>query len=435
MALTESETTELKRTVSKDICKEIIAFANTRDGTVWIGVEDDGTPCGIEDADGAILRINNMVRDTVKPDLTAFVRYSRKELNGKTVLAVTVQKGTARPYWLADKGLKPAGVFVRNGTAADPATDSAIRRMIRESDGESYEELRSLEQELTFGAAAAEFEKCGLPLDAAKMRTLGLVSADGVYSNLAWLLSDQNPSTVKLAAFGGEDTEIFCDRREFSGSVFTQLDGILDYLSKANRLGAAFEGFRRVDRRDYPPAALREALLNFIIHRDYATRAASRISLFSNRIEFHSIGGLFSGMTLEDVMAGVSICRNPNLSRVFYRLDYVEAYGIGIRRIMDAYRGFPEKPRIEATPMAFKLILPNRGAEIGVQRKRLPLTPEESVLDLASRRGAFARSDVDELLGLTQTASSRLLRAMVEKGLLIRTGSGRSTAFAKPPRT
>ena len=129
MIFIESETIELKSSVVADLCKEVIAFANTKGGTLYIGVEDTGTVVGVDSADRVTLQINNMVRDSIKPDVTMFVHYETQVVDDKQIIAVTVQKGTDRPYYLASKGLKPLGVYVRNGTSTDPATDTAIRKM------------------------------------------------------------------------------------------------------------------------------------------------------------------------------------------------------------------------------------------------------------------------------------------------------------------
>ncbi|MBD5084809.1 MAG: ATP-binding protein, partial [Clostridiales bacterium] len=199
MTFVESETVELKSELVGDVCKEIVAFANTHGGTLYIGISDDGTVVGVEDADAIMLRLNNMVRDSIKPDVTMFARYEALEIDGKKVVAATVQKGTDRPYYLAAKGLKPSGVYVRNGTSTDPSTDTAIRKMIKETDGDSFEEMRSLEQELTFSAAEKIFKERDVAFDRPRMQTLGLLTADGIYSNLGLLLSDQCPSMIKTA--------------------------------------------------------------------------------------------------------------------------------------------------------------------------------------------------------------------------------------------
>lgn len=134
------------------------------------------------------------------------VRPLRKiDAGGKDIIAVTIQRGVDRPYYLASKGLRPSGVYVRSGTSADPASDTAIRRMIKETDGDSFEAARSLAQDLTFKSAAAEFERHGVGFDQPKMKTLGIVTQDGLYSNLGLLLSDQCPATIKAATFSGVD--------------------------------------------------------------------------------------------------------------------------------------------------------------------------------------------------------------------------------------
>ena len=138
MPLRESDTVELKREVVPDICKEVIALANTKGGTIYIGIADDGDIIGVHDADAVMLQVNNMVRDAVKPDVTMFVSYDVEDMDGRQVIRIGVQRGTNRPYYLGSKGLKPSGVYVRHGTSTDPATDSAIRQMIKESDGDSY---------------------------------------------------------------------------------------------------------------------------------------------------------------------------------------------------------------------------------------------------------------------------------------------------------
>lgn len=159
MTFAESEIVELKSQVVGDICKEIIAFANSKGGTLYIGVEDNGNVVGVEDTDKVTLQLSNMVRDSIKPDVTMFIHYETTSIEDKKIVAVTIQKGTDRPYYLGSKGLKPSGVYVRNGNSTDPATDTAIRRMIKETDGDSFESMRSLEQNLTFKATEEQFKK------------------------------------------------------------------------------------------------------------------------------------------------------------------------------------------------------------------------------------------------------------------------------------
>lgn len=427
MRFIESEVVELKSNVVADICKEIIAFANTKGGTLYIGVADDGRVLGVENADRVTLQLNHMIRDSIKPDVTMFVHYETQTVDGKQILSVTVQKGTGRPYYLGSKGLKPSGVYVRNGTSADPATDTAIRMMIKETDGDSFESRRSLEQNLTFDAAKAQFARQKVPFDFAKMQTLGLVSQDGIYSNVALLLSDQCPSTIKAATFAGTEKEVFQDRREFSGSLFRQMDDLYAYLDLRNQTKATFQGLYRTDTKDYPEEALRETLMNSLVHRDYSFHASTLVSVYEDRIEVVSVGGLPSGIGLEDILLGLSVCRNPQLAAVFYRLALIEAYGTGMPKIMKAYAGTGLTPRIEVTPHAFKVTLPNCNAAA----KEPPQTNEEKILDVLAQAGAITRSEVDTLLNVSQSTANRILKRMVREGLLVQEGRGRMTRYQK----
>lgn len=432
MTFSESETVELKSTVVADMCKEVIAFANTKGGTIYIGVENDGTVIGVDSADRVILQINHMVRDSIKPDVTMFVRYETQIVDRKQIVAVTIQKGTDRPYYLGSKGLKPNGVYVRNGTSADPATDTAIRKMIKETDGDSFEAMRSLEQNLTFQATEAQFAKRNVPYDAAKMQTLGMVSKDGMYTNVALLLSEQCPSTIKAATFAGVDRSVFQDRREFTGSLFQQMEDLYAYLDLHNQTKAMFEGLYRRDTRDYPEEALRETLMNFLVHRDYSFSASTLVSIYDDRIEFVSVGGLPTGISLEDIMLGLSVCRNPKLAAIFYRLQLIEAYGTGMPKIMGAYAGAGLEPKIEVTNNAFKITLPNRN----VARKADTVSNacksnEDMILNLIAQNGHVVRSDVDQLLDVSQTTASRILKRMVEEGLIYQDGRGRKTKYKK----
>ncbi len=433
MIFSESDTIELKSIVTSDICKEVIAFANTKGGTIHIGIKDDGTVIGVDNADQTILQINNMVRDSIKPDITMFVSYETVSVNSKVIITITIQRGTARPYYLSGKGLKPSGVFVRNGTSSDPATDTSIRNMIKETDGDSFESLRSLEQNLSFNAAKELFHNKNIPFDSLKMKSLGMLSPDGIYSNVAMLLSDQCNSTMKAATFSGLDKTTFQDRREFEGSVLRQMEEMYAYLNLRNRTRSTFEGLYRTDTRDYPEEALREALLNSLIHRDYSFSASTLISVYDDRIEFVSIGGLPSGISLSDVMLGLSVCRNPKLAAIFYRLELIEAYGTGIPKIFKAYSDVKAQPKIEVTENAFKITLPNRNTTVESKEvaSHTPTSSDTVILEYINRNGEVSRSDVEKLLSISTSTSNRILRGMVDKGLIYQVGNGKRTKYKK----
>lgn len=433
MTFQESETVELKAIVVDDIKKEIIAFANCDGGKLYIGVQDDGTVSGLHNPNEVALQISNMVRDAIKPDLTMFIHYETMTVDEKKIVAVDIQQGTERPYFIAKKGLRPEGVYVRQGYSSVPATNTAIRRMIKETDGDHFEDMRSLEQNLTFESAKKIFSQRKVKFGIAQMKTLGLITRDGIYTNLGLLLSDQCVHTIKAAVFQGTTQNEFQDRKEFTGSLFRQMEEAYDFITFHNRIHSTFDGLYRIDRRDYPETAVREALLNLLVHREYSFSASTFISLYEDRLEFISIGGLVNGVSLKDITMGISVCRNAKLANVFYRLELIEAYGTGIIKIMGAYEGTGMTPRIETSDNTFKIILPNLNyvsvPEKTIQANAGKASIEEKTLDFAKKKGGITRKELQIFLNISQSSCGRILKKMVESGMLIQEGRGKNTAY------
>lgn len=430
MIFEENEHTELKSQVTPELSKEIIAFANTHGGAIYIGVDDNGSVLGVEDSDSTILQVGNIVRDSIKPDVTMFVHYDALEVNGKCIIKISVQRGTDKPYYLSAKGLKPSGVYVRNGTASDPSTDTAIRKMIKETDGDSFEEMRSLDQNLSFDFAQEEFKRCKIDFGSKQMKTLGILNVDDIYTNLGLLLSEQCPHTIKTATFQGTDQTEFKDRHEFGGSLFKQMEDTYSYIDLRNRTHSTYDRLRRIDVRDYPEIALREALLNSLIHRDYSFSASTLISVYEDRIEFVSIGGLMTGVSTNDIMLGLSVCRNPKLASVFYRLHLVEAYGTGMPKIFKAYQGSGKTPKIEVTDNAFKLVLPNINYYSAPISEKQPVNRNyDIILQRIKENGYVTRKQTEDLLHTSQPTAARVLKRMVENGLIYQEGQGKNTVY------
>ena len=439
--IAENKTTEFKREYVEDIKNTIIAFANCDGGTLYIGVNDDGTACGVDNVDGTMLRVTNAIRDAVRPDVTMFVECNNDLMDEKPIVRVTVQRGTARPYYLHGKGIRPEGVYVRQGASTVPATDAAILNMIKETSGDSYEAARSLDQRLTFNKAIDFFEKRKIEFGRTQMRTLHLIGDDDTYTNLAFLLSEQCTHMIKLAVFEGSKKSVFKDRRELSGSLLEQMEEAFNYIDRYNRTRAEFSGLDRLDMRDYPPEAIREALLNAIVHRDYSFSGATLISIFEDRIEFVTIGGLVKGITLDDVKLGISVLRNQHLANIFYRLRLIEAYGTGILKINECYDDYDVKPLIETTGNAFKITLPN--TNFHAEGQKSSLTPKTSgstsvtkkeeristVLDLCRSKGSIVRSDVEMALGVSQSTAILLLRELTDDGVLIKKGKTKNLRY------
>jgi ATP-dependent DNA helicase RecG len=325
--------------------------------------------------------------------------------------------------------LKPSGVFIRQGSSSVPASMSAIRNLIKETDGDRYETMRSFDQGLTFKYAQDEFAARGVSLAKSQMITLGLLtSKEDIFTNLALLLSDQCVHTIKVAVFQGNTKEVFKDRREFQGSLLKQLDDSFGYLDLINKTRAEIDGLRRHEMRDYPEVALREALINAIVHREYSASSSTLISVFDDKIEIVSFGGLVKGITLKDVMFGISIARNEKLAAVFYRLKLIEAYGTGISKIVDSYGDYVKKPVFETSDNAFKVVLHNRNShEINAG---LYSEKEVAVMSMIRKKGCICRKDVELLLGISQTMAGRILNSLEQKNAIVRSGKGSKTVYA-----
>jgi len=376
-----------------------------------------------------------MLRDAVKPDITMFVHYETINCSGKAIVAVKVQRGTNRPYYVAKKGLRSEGVYVRQGYSSVPATDAAIRQMIKETDGDSFEDMRSLNQMLTFETTKKEFKIRKVAFGQPQIQTLKMISADGLYTNLGLLLSEQCPFTIKAAVFEGTNQNVFKDRREFCGSIMQQMNEVYNYIDLYNKTHSTFHKLLRIDARDYPEVALREALTNTLVHRDYSFRASTLISIYDDRIEFVSVGGLISGLELDDVLVGVSVCRNPHLANIFYRLQLIEAYGTGMKKILEAYADSAVQPQIQTTSNAFKITLPNlnyvnnKPEVIGVVRESgssYLSSREEKILNYLNEHQIITRKKAQELLETSQSTAGRVLKIMVDNGLIVQYGGSRS---------
>ena len=415
----ENERIEYKREFIDDIAKEVIAFANTDGGEIYVGVNDDGTPAPLENTDDTYTRITNSVRDSVAPDVTMFTKYSLN--NG--VIKVNVSEGSSKPYYLKSKGLKPSGVYIRQGASSVQASPEQIRRMIKLSDRDSYEEMRSLEQELTFNTAAETFKKHNIPFSEDKYKALGIVSInDELFTNLGLIISDQCRHTIKAAVFADEENINFVDHREFGGSVFSQIENAFEYIMLNNKNRSVFSGIDRIDIPDYPEAAIREALLNAVVHRDYGFSGSIIININSKCIDIISIGGLVSGLSEEDIMNGISQPRNRNLAEMFHRLKYIESYGTGIRKILSLYSDQENKPEITITPNSFRLSLPNRN--IGNSAKQDIPSQYQTVIDYLKDNGSMTEEELQELLGIKKTRAYNLYKTMEKDGFIAVLGKG-----------
>lgn len=425
MKMVESDINEFKRKITKDMMKTAVAFSNTNGGTIYIGVDDDGTIVGVNDPDEVSKQAAQLLADTIRPDITTSSRIYPMLIEGKNVVVITVQEGTSKPYYLREKGLRAEGVYVRSGPVSMQAPESLILKMIRES-SQAFESAASIVQSLTFESASRIFNEFKVDFGESQMRSMGFMKGEE-YTNLAYLLSDQCEQGMKLAVFDDWSKGTFRDRKEITGSILNQAEEAYAFIKFYNPLETKINSLRRIDTWAYPEPAVREALINAIIHRDYSIKGSTLVSIFREEITVSSLGGLNRDIGYDDILLGVSSLRNPCLAAVFYRLGMIETYGTGIPRIMGAYSNNVSQPKFEISTNVFKVTLP----KIDTDGSDDP--DKKAILRLFKDMELIGRSDVERVLRVSRSKAGALLSELVIIGLLETVGAGRNTKYRLKP--
>lgn len=426
----EDEYTELKSILTKEIKKEIVAFANSGGGKIYIGIDDNGNIVGLDNIKKDIESLSGMIQDGIKSNLTLYTNIKQEIINEKKIIILEILDAPNKPYYLSDKGLKPTGVYLRSGNTSVPASEEIIKKLIIDSQNLSFEELVSNNQNLHFEYIAKVFNDKNININDTALKTLNIINLDNKYTNLGLLLSDECPFSIKCAIFEGNNDINFKDRKEFTGSLLKQVNEVNDYLNIYNRIAGKIVGLERIDIRDYPEYALREAILNAVIHRDYNYSGSILISLYDNHFEITSLGGLVKGLKIDDLYEGISQTRNKNLANIFFRLNYVESFGTGIKRIVQSYETFDKKPIILSTENVFKVTLYNINYK-EVTDKKIPsmLSQEERIFEYLKNNIKINRIIVEKLLEVSSTRAKTIIGNMIKNNIIEAVGSGKNIYY------
>ena len=354
----ENNVIELKEILTDEIKQEIIAFLNTEGGTIYVGVSDDGTIhpyTSMEQRDYDISKLSNWINDAFYPNVLSLVKPSFNEDN---ILKIEVLKGIEKPYFLKEKGPKPSGVYKRVGFNKLQCSHEEILSMIMESKGYYYEKDISEEQKLTFDYLSDALKKKQIFFNDKVKNTIGLLNKDAMYTNLAFLLSDQSNLVVKFAKYDKDMN--FLIKKSFTGSLLKILNQVIENVNVYNDISARIDGksFTRIETKSYPNIALREAILNAFEHADYFIRSNIKIEFFPSYLKITNPGGIYKA-SLDEVLSGVQTYRNPGLVKVLDKLGYIENFGTGLTRIIDSYSNFRVKPKLTPTNNFFVVELPN----------------------------------------------------------------------------
>lgn len=340
MLFHEDEKTELKRILNDAFEKEVDAFLNTLGGQILIGIEDNGTVCGVENADQVALSIADRIRNNILPSAMGLFTVEIRQEEMRSYLVVTVAGGLERPYYLKKYGMTPNGCYTRIGTQASPMTQNMIDGFFSRRILNTLHNVVSPNQELTFTQLKIYYQEKGY--DAAGsyfLKNLDLFTEDGKYNYAAYLMADHNGTSIKVARFRGTEKLDIVERNEFGRCCLIKSAlNVLERLNVANTTVVRVGGkAQRKEIRLIDPAALREAVLNAIIHNDYINGAYPVFEIYDDRIEIISSGGLPVGLSEKEFFAGRSLPRNKELMRIFSDMDLCEQLGSGMKKILRIY--------------------------------------------------------------------------------------------------
>ena len=426
----ESKNVEYKVTLpdkSEKYMKTIVAFANTQGGKLIVGIDDKTHEIvGVENEilfqvmDG----IANAVSDSCMPQIIPDIE--PQTVDGKTVIVVSVEAGKNRPYYLKSKG-KENGTYIRVAGTSRQAFPEKIRELEMEGARISWDELTCVGYSVSDEATerlCQDIEnfrkKAGMTEHSVKKEQLinwkilkqseGQVMATNAY---ALLTSDYFPfSKTQCAVFKGTDRAVFLDKREFTGPIYAQIESAVDFVLRNIRLGARIDGLVRKEKYELPLEAIREMIINAHCHRNLLDESCIQVAVYDDRLEVTSPGGLYNGLTYEEVMNGHSKIRNKAIANIFSQMGLVEAWGSGIKRILNAAKEYGLlEPKFQEFDNMFRVELFRSSLPMTLENKSIGETSEKH------RRNIGEASEKQETVDFNST-QLEILKLLMENNRL-----------------
>ncbi len=335
----ETNRIENKEQLNEDFEQEVIAFLNYKEGgIIYVGVRKDGQVVGLNDVDLTQLQIKDRIKNNIQPSTLGLFDVVVETIDNKEVIKVVISSGTEKPYYLRKKGRTPEGCYIRVGSSKERMTERMIDDMYSKRIKNTLKEIDSPRQELTFNQLKIYYEEHGLNLNDNFLQNLDLLTSEGKYNYNAFLLADENNVSIKLVKYLGTNKMDLVENQEYGyRCIITATQRILDRLDAENTVYAKIEYKGRKEVEMIDKAALKEAVINAVVHNDYSYGNSPIVELYSDRIEITSAGGLPQELSQEEFLEGVTAPRNKELIRVFKDVDLIENIGSGVLRILDAY--------------------------------------------------------------------------------------------------
>ena len=359
--------------------KSVSAFSNTSGGLLLYGVDNDGNLVGLENAERDAEDISEMIKSLMDP-IPEFDLSLHAE-DGRKFVIVSVKAGTTTPYYVFLKGHRDA--YIRIGNESVKANSIDLKRLVLKGEKRTWDSLPSNHKRANFAfetLRAEYFARAKMEFVESDFDSFGLVEG-AVLTNAGALLADKSPirhSRVFCTRWNGltksNGVMEALDDDEFSGGLLNLLDAAKGFVkvNAKTKWRKMEDGSGRVEYPEYPSAAVEEAIVNGLIHRDYLELGSEvHIDMFDDRMEIYSPGGMISGELIQalDSRAVASKRRNPVIADLFQRLSLMERRGSGFGKILDAYQFESEKrgrlivPQFRSSSSEFHVILPNLNYE------------------------------------------------------------------------
>ena len=414
----ESKELELKSTITNTFLKTVSAFSNYNSGKIIFGIDDNGKIIGLENIEELCLDLENKINDNIspKPDFR-FIKDTKKN-----IITLIVEEGFNKPYLYKGKAYK------RNDTSTVEVDRIEFNRLTLLGLNQYYEELKARKQNLKFEVLTKELEEKLSLKNFSKdvLKTLNLYDDKIGYNNAAELFADSNTfSGIDIAKFGKNIDEIL-DRNLFVNiSIISQFQKTLEVFNRYYKYEQIL-GSERIEKELIPEKAFRETIANALIHRTWDVNSNIRISMYENKIEVSSPGGLPSGISEKEYLNGqISQLRNPILANIFFRLKYIEMFGTGIRRINESYKDYAIKPAFEIFENSIKITLPI------ITTKLFLTTDEKIVMDILEKGAILSSGEILQMTEFKKDKLNRLLKKLIQKNYIDVIGNGRGTKYLK----
>ena len=423
----------------KSWLKSVSAFANGLGGSLFLGIDDDGSVKGVADVQHVCEIISAKIRDYMDP-LPEIEMIPHKNDEGLNILQLKVNPGNYTPYYYVGDGQRVA--FVRVGDESIPATAEHMVRLVLKGSNKTYDSLVTgyRQDDNTFIILANEFKKrTEYDWDKKYLLSFGLVTGNGYLTNAGALFSDDCPlcqSRLYCTRWAGKDKSDAINDAEFTGNVIMLLRESMNFVKSNTRKGWEKLPNGRKNKPEYAERAVLEAMVNHFIHRDYTVIGGEvHLDIYDDRLTVTSPGGMYNGQIIQNLdIANVSSeRRNPILANVMAQLDYMEKRGSGLTRICNetkALDGYKDelKPQFNSSSVQFQTIIyasvdaTNVGDDVGDVSEIKLTERQKKIVNLIIQQPSVTAKHMSETLSVSSRTVERELSTLKDKGVLIREG-------------